>query len=379
MKDNMDNSNLGWSRRQFIISATGAGTAIVLSPFSSWASSSKEFDPRIAKIVAKTFGIDTHSHMDVPYSKEEFIGQKYNLAEQMKTSGLTAVCMTFQVDRPDLTKEGEAYERFNTCLDEMDEILKRNDINRALNLNDLKKAKKENKPIVIQSVEGGHFIEGEIERIAIAYNRGVRHLGLLHDNQSLIPLGDIYTDTPRFGGLTEMGKKVIRECNSLGILIDLTHCSNDTINDALQLSTKPIIISHTGLDTQLGNDPKMSKMMRPRLISEKQAKIVAKSGGVIGVWTHLAESPMEYAQNIKAMVNTIGIDHVCLGTDTKMVVPEGFIKRQGGTTNTAWKEQKEGFYYVVVDALLKTGFNQNDIEKIGGGNYLRVFDAATKK
>ncbi len=117
----------------------------------------------------------------------------------MKASGLTAICMTFCVDRPKLDKEGDAYNRFIISLNEMDEMLKANNLTRALNLSDLKKARTQNKQIVIQSVEGGHFIEGKLERIQTAYDRGLRHLGLMHDGQTTPPMGDIYTDTPQYG------------------------------------------------------------------------------------------------------------------------------------------------------------------------------------
>ncbi len=110
----------------------------------------------------------------------------------------------------------------------------------------------------------------------------MRQLGLLHDHDASVPLGDVYTNPPQFGGLTSFGSDVIKECNSLGILIDLTHASNTTINAALKITTQPVIISHTGLDTQLGQNANMANMMRPRLISKEQAKIVADAGGVIG-------------------------------------------------------------------------------------------------
>ena len=140
-------------------------------------------------------------------------------------------------------------------------------------------------------------------------------------------------------------------------------------------------LTGTGLDTQLGHDDKMAKMMKPRLISKEQAKIVAKAGGLIGVWTHLAETPSDYVQNIRAMVDIVGTDHVCIGTDTKMAkpyMPKSEIKeRIGEKTNTAWQNQTEGFYYTVVAEMLKAGFTEADITKIGGANFCRVFDAAT--
>jgi membrane dipeptidase len=291
--------------------------------------------------------------------------------------------MTFAVDRPKITNPGEAYERFMNGLNVMDEFLKKNKMTRALNLVDLKKAHKKQQPIVVQSVEGGHFLEGKLERLEVAYKRGLRQLGLLHDAQPSVPIGDIYTDPPQYGGLTEFGTSIIKECNRLGILIDLTHCSNDAINTALKVSSKPVIISHTGLDTQLGKDEKFATMMKPRLISKEQAKIVAEAGGVIGVWTHLADTSTDYVQNIRAMVEVVGIDHVCIGTDTKMANPymtsneTKANERTGEKTNVAWRNQKEGFYYTVVGELLKAGFTEDEITKIGGSNFYRVFDAAT--
>ncbi len=192
------------------------------------------------------------------------------------------------------------------------------------------------------------------------------------------------------------------------MLIDLAHANLQTTEAALKVATRPVIISHTGLDTQLGSNPRMAEMMRPRLISKEQARMVADAGGLVGVWTHLADTPEEYARNVRALVDVIGADHVCIGTDTKLTpssprpngphrggpppegphpggpVHNGFRPgeqhaRIGERTNEAWADQKFGLYYAVVDAMLKTGFTPNEIGKIGGGNFLRVFGGATSK
>ena len=374
----MNNMSKEWSRRKFITNTGSAGALMMLNPFSTWASIKDKMDERVARIVARTIGIDTHNHIDVAFDKTNFNSHDYDLSGEIKKSGLSAICMTFQVDRPELTKEGEAYNRFLTCLDEMDMILADHQMQRALNLSDIKKAHKSKQPIVIQAVEGAHFVEGNIELIEIAYNRGLRHLGLLHDNPSFVPVGDIYTNPEKYGGLTASGIDIVKECNRLGILVDLTHCSDNAINDTLEVATKPVLTSHTGLNTRPGNDERVARMMMPRLIKKEQAKIIANAGGVIGVWTHLANTPLKYAENIQAMVDVVGIDHICIGTDTKMAAPQNAKQRPGSMSNSAWNEQKEGFYFEVVNALLKTGFNEKEIEKISGGNYLRVFDAATK-
>jgi len=402
-----------WSRREFLtaITVAGAGTAMMMNPLATWAIG--EVDPRVAKIVADTIGIDTHNHIDVPLTQVDVPGPNIDLAGEMKQSGLSAICMTFALDYQKLQKTGEAYERFLNGLASMDQQLERNGMKRSLNLADLQAAHKQRQPTVVQSVEGGHFLEGHLERLGEAYQRGLRHLGLLHDSDASVPLGDVYTNPARFGGLTTFGADIIKECNRLGILVDLAHANADTVAAALKLATHPVIISHTGLDTQLGQNQFMARMMRPRLISKEQAKIVADAGGVIGVWTHLADTPLEYAQNIRALVDVIGIDHVCIGTDTKLTPayratgrfgpkpgeptppfggdpdhhPAGPpMDKPGGSqnggrigerTNQAWQYQKSGFYYAVVDAMLKTGFTPNEIGKIGGGNFCRVFDAAT--
>jgi membrane dipeptidase len=174
-----------------------------------------------------------------------------------------------------------------------------------------------------------------------------------------------------------LGINVIKECNRLGMLIDLTHCSNDAINQAIKASTKPMLISHTGLNTQLGTNNKLAKMMLPRLISKEQAKIFASAGGLIGVWTHLADTALEYAKNIRAMVDVVGTEHVCIGTDSKIAPPSNANNQFEKKTNQSWESEKEGFFYSVVDALIKIGFNESEIMQLGGANFCRIFEKAT--
>ncbi|MFI2744494.1 dipeptidase [Zhouia sp. PK063] len=364
-----------WNRRKFIQQISIGGLGITLVPKIGW---SQIYEPsQVNEIIKKAYSIDAHNHVDVPFNKASFSSKNDELLKHMKTSGLSAIGMTFCVDRPKLTYEGEAFERFTTALYEMDILLKDNGMQRALNITDWEKAKKQGQPIVIQAVEGGHFIEGKLDRIAIAHGRGLRHLGLLHDNQSTHPLGDIYTNPEKFGGLTALGKEVVKKANALGILVDLAHGSDKTVNDAIAISSKPIIISHTGLNTQLGNDQRMAKIMMPRLINKEEAKLVANAGGVVGVWTHLAANTDDMAKNIAALVDVMGIAHVAIGTDTKILIPEVSNDHFGNLTNHAFKTIKKGFLYDLVASLLNIGFNENEILQIIGGNYARVFKEAT--
>ncbi len=355
------------SRRRFLstVALTG-GAAVTL----------RAVDARVADLVAKTIGVDTHNHVDVPLTDAEMPGPDIDLRGEMKRSGLSAICMTFATDY----QPGDAYDRFMKGMAAMDRQLERNGMRRSLTAADVRAAHESGQPTVIQAVEGAHFLQGTLGRVEEAYSRGLRHFGLLHDSDATVPLGDVYTNPPRYGGLTAFGADVIKECNRLGMLIDLAHANLQTTEAALKVTTRPVIVSHTGLDTQLGSNPRMAEMMRPRLISKEQARLVAKAEGLVGVWTHLADTPLEYARNVRALVDVIGVDHVGLGTDTKLTQPSPRPGPQhariGERTNEAWADEKVGFYYAVVDAMLQTGFKPDEIGKIGGGNFLRVFGAA---
>jgi membrane dipeptidase len=310
----------------------------MLRPRADWAAD--VIDSRFADIVAKTIGIDPHNHIDVPLTAAEMPGPDIDLAAEMKRSGLSAICMTFATDY----QQGDAYDRFLKGLASMDRQLTGNDVKRSFTPADVRAAHENRQPTVIQAIEGAHFLEGKLERVEEAYGRGLRHFGVLRDGDASEPLGDVYTNPPRYGGLTAFGAAVIKECNRLGILIDLAHADVQTTEAALKVTTRPVIISHTGLDTQLGSNPSMAGMMRPRLIGKEQAKTVANARGR----DRCVDASGRYAA---------GVCKECSGA--------GRCDRSRN--------------YIVVDAMLKTGFTSDEIGKIGGGNFLRIFSEAVKK
>lgn len=106
-----------WSRKKFIATVSGAGVVMMLN-LQVWATN--EVDPKVAAIVAKTVGVDTHNHIDVPFVTAEVPGPNIELANELKQSGLSAICMTFAVDRPELRNPGDAYERFMNAFSSMD-------------------------------------------------------------------------------------------------------------------------------------------------------------------------------------------------------------------------------------------------------------------
>ncbi len=217
-------------------------------------------------------------------------------------------------------KPGDARENYMHWLTAIDAELKKDSMRRALTLKDLGAARRTGQPMIVQTVEGAHFIEGQLDRLEEVYERGLRHLQLLHDRDDMVsPLGDTNIGRAHLGGLTAFGAEVVKECNRLGVVVDMAHASHETVMAALKVTTQPLIVSRTNLDSWTGSNLRMAEMMKPRLISKEHAKVVADASGVVGVWTKLTNSPAEFVQSIKAMVDVIGIDHVGIGTDNDLL------------------------------------------------------------
>jgi len=361
----------------------GTGGAMLLGP-AGLKAAADEVDPRVAQVLSQSIGIDMHNHVHPAGTESRPQGPPrgqepqpqtpaLSMAEEIKKAGLNAICASYELDFAPNNKPGDAHDNFLLWLTAIDRELEKDHMRRALNVKDLQTAHDQGRPTIVQSVEGSMFIEGRLERVEEVYKRGVRHLQLLHQRDDMVsPLGDVITSPPHLGGLTAFGADVVKECNRLGILVDLAHATTETVLGALKVATQPLILSHTGLDSQMGGNPRMAEMMKVHLIGKERAKVVADAGGVIGVWTKLAESPKQFAENIKAMVDVIGIDHVGIGTDTDLL-----SSRTGQGTNKAWPDLAGGFFYAVVGELLLQGFTPGDIGKIGGGNFCRVFARVT--
>jgi membrane dipeptidase len=380
------------SRRRFFATVAGAGGAVLLRP-SAVLSAEGSVDSRVTQILERVIGIDMHNHVypsgtephphfapkggpqggppqnpvDDPNNSQRFI------ASELVHTGLTAVCASFVLDFAQNDKPGDARANYLHWLDAIDGQLAQGHMRRALTLGDLQSAHEHHQPTIVQSVEGAHFIEGHMERVTEAYNRGLRHLQLLHEHDDMVsPLGDVNTVSAHLGGLTPFGAQVIRECNRLGIVVDMAHAAHQTVLDAVKVSTKPLIVSHTSLDTHTGTNPRIAQMMMPRLISREHAKVVADTGGIVGVWTHMADSLADFVLSIRQMADAIGVDHVGIGTDTDLLAT-----RPGQSTSSAYPNLTGGFFPAVVGEMLRQGFAPDEVVKIGGGNYCRVFGHIT--
>jgi len=131
----------------------------------------------------------------------------------------------------------------------------------------------------------------------------------------------------------------------------------------MQMARKPIVISHTALNSAAGKGNMPS--MLPRLLTREHAKAVADAGGVVGVW-HLFDTLKEYVAEVREMIDVIGVDHVAIGTDSSVVGNE-----------TTWPGQQGGVLYAITGEMLRQGFTPDEISKVAGGNFFRVFARAT--
>jgi membrane dipeptidase len=211
-------------------------------------------------------------------------------------------------------------------------------------------------PSVIVAAEGADFLEGQVDRIDEAYAKWVlRHLQLTHYRVN--ELGDIQTEPPVHGGLTDTGVEVIRRCNRLGIVVDVAHGTLDLVKRAASVTTKPLVLSHTSLREQPAR--------YSRRVSREHARIVADTGGVIGIWPPAEEfgTMAALAIGMARMVDAVGIDHVGLGSDMRGLVGPSIFPEYDSLPGLA-------------SALLDAGFSTMDVVKLLGGNYVRVFAAS---
>jgi membrane dipeptidase len=201
--------------------------------------------------------------------------------------------------------------------------------------------------------EGGDWLEGRIERLDEAYQRWqLRQLQLTHYRPN--ELGDIQTEPAVNNGLTDFGAAVIRRCNQLGIVVDVAHGTFELVKRAVATTTRPLVLSHTGL-----ND-------RPtpwtRFITSDHARAIASVRGVIGVWpVTQAATVQSYADSIARMVDVVGVDHVGIGTDQMGLL--------GSSAMPSYAELPQ------LAAALSSRFSSDETSKILGGNYRRVFEA----
>ncbi|HEX7004333.1 MAG TPA: membrane dipeptidase [Trueperaceae bacterium] len=256
----------------------------------------------------------------------------------------------------------------------------------ATTVGDLRRAKREGKIAFVVSLEGAAMIENELDRLDILYGLGVRSVGIAYSEGNALGAG---LKEPRDGGLTVFGRKAVRRMNKLGIAIDISHSGDQTALDTIEVSEKPVFITHAGARA-LWNSK--------RLKSDDVIKACAEKGGVIGIEAaphttitkkqprHSIESFMEHFEYCAELV---GIDHVAFGPDAlfgdhvglhKALTAQLSIKHSRGAEEYPQVEYVEGLenpaetFPNIGRWLVKHGYSDEDIAKVLGGNIIRVLE-----
>src|SRR5262245_51964542 len=219
-------------------------------------------------------------------------------------------------------------------------------------------------PHVALAVEGASFVEDDPGRLKMAYDLGIRHLQLVHYIGNT--LGDFQTVRPEHGGLTDLGKGVIRECNRLGILIDLAHCTSGAVSQALAISKVPMVWSHSSVTARRKPDWRMIAW-QARQLSLDDAKAIARKGGVVGLWAlrqDVGATIEAYANRLSEMADWLGEDHVAFGTDMNGL----------GANNAVISDYSD--LRRVVEYWQRRQVKRARIQKLAIENYARVLQTA---
>src|SRR5438445_1003318 len=234
---------------------------------------------RALDIQRKAIVIDTHNDVTTPMTNDDYdlsgpppVPYRTSI-ERMKQGGLTAEFFWLYV-RPWYVTNGGAARSTLDMIDSVYRAVERhpNDLMFATSAADIRRAKKQGKIAALMGIEGGHAIENSLATLREFHRLGVRYITLTWNNTN--DWADAGRGEKRHNGLSDFGKEVVREMNRLGMLIDVSHVSDKTMSDAHDVSTAPIIASHSSARA-LSNVP--------RNIPDDLLRRIAKNGGVVQV------------------------------------------------------------------------------------------------
>ena len=263
----------------------------------------------------------------------------------------------------------------------------RDDILQVRSTADIHAAKQQGRTGIILGFQNASPIENELDRLGLFLALGVRVIQLTYHETNLLGSGCWERND---AGLSNFGVDAVREMNRLGILIDLSHVGPRTTLDAIEMSEKPVAITHANARRFCDH---------PRNKDEEALKRLAEKGGVVGATSYTPFLPKGYETTVEDfvdaiddMVERVGIDHVAIGTDSTHDQPLEFwhfIASQQGTKfpstfadgsvpYTEVSFQPRGMatpaeFPNVADALANRGYNAGEITKLLGGNWMRLF------
>ena len=322
---------------------------------------------------------------------------------RMRDGGLDALFFSIWV--PSSVTGPIAVKRALQLIDSVHEAVRThpNDLVLATTAAEVRQAAADKKIAALMGVEGGHMIDDDLGTLRDFYRLGVRYMTLTHFQNN--NWADSSTDTPKHNGLTAFGKDVVREMNRLGMMVDISHVADKTFTDVIALTTVPVIASHSSARAIAGHPRNMTDEMMKALagnggvvminyevsfLSEENRLAQERGGGVVAALDRMSKickgdeacSTLETAritreamdkgtlpkvswekivEHIDHAVKVAGVDHVGLGSDF-----------DGATMPIGMEDASQ--LPKLTTALMAKGYSAADVEKILGGNILRVME-----
>jgi len=371
--------------------------------------SSLDISPKARELHFRSIVVDTHDD-----TTQMLLDPKFDLGARhaegnidiprMREGGLGGIFFSIWI--PGTVTGPGAVKRARAQIDAVRETVAKhpNDLVLATTVEDVRRAHASGKIAALMGVEGGHMINSDLGVLRDFAGLGVRYMTLTHSVND--EWADSSTDKPAHNGLTDFGKQVVREMNRLGVMVDISHVADKTFYDALVISEAPLIASHSSCRAICD---------APRNMTDQMIKDLAAKGGVIQINYHVGFLSQEFRDATKAhpeidkeanarikercgeneacqilegarltrqamldgklprvewtkiiehidhAVKLVGADHVGLGSDFDgAVMPFGM--------------DDASHLPQITDALLKKGYSEADIQKILGGNTLRVME-----
>jgi len=336
---------------------------------------------------------DTEGHVDIPRMREGGLNaQFFSIFISGKILGPPAIQQA--LDQIDIVRQNVLQHRKDLML--------------ATTAEEIRQAHAQGKIAILMGIEGGHMIGNDIRMVRVYSILGVRYMTLAHFYND--EWADSSTDKPAHNGLTDFGKDVVREMNRQGMLVDISHVSDKTFYDALEISKVPLIASHSSV-RGISN--------HPRNMSDDMIKALSAKGGVIQInyeRNYLSEEYRKAFESVAGDVSRMeekfkkecGDDNVCIGRAEIKLEKE--LTDAGKLPHVSWEKIIEHIDHVVklvgpdhvglgsdfdgadmpdgledcsklpkiTEALLRKGYSEENIRKILGGNILRVMEQSER-
>jgi len=372
-----------------------------------------EIVERARKLHFSSIVLDTHDD-----TTQRFFSPSYDLAKRnpsghvdiprMKEGGMNAIFFSIWIDGR--TMGPPAIQQALDQIDAVHENVRRNskDMVFCRTADEVRRAHKEGKIAALIGVEGGHMIGNDIRMVRIFGDLGVRYMTLSHFYND--EWADSSTDKPAHNGLTDYGKDIVREMNRQGIMVDISHVSDKTFYDALEVSKAPLIASHSSCRALCNH---------VRDMSDDMIKALAAKGGVIQInyeKSFIDQAYKDASEKLSGGVRAVfdelkkecSDDRDCLGQ--KMIAKEKQAVAEGKLPHVTWERIIDHIDHAVklagtdhvglgsdfdganmpegmedcsqlpkiTEALMRKGYSDDDIRKILGGNLLRVMEQNEK-